>query len=80
MRKKYVVAIMSYFNNEIRQYVIDAESNYEAVKLSMLRYWESEDGLNDEVDWQNHPDYPKTYEDLKVSLFNSDMNVSVIEI
>ena len=78
--KRFVVAIMSYFDNELEQYVINSESEYEAVKSSMLVYWKFKGGLKDEENWQNLPDYPKTYEELKRALFDSDMNVSVIEI
>ena len=46
----------------------------------MLVYWKFKGGLKDEENWQNLPDYPKTYEELKRALFDSDMNVSVIEI
>ena len=48
--KNYVVAIISLFDNKIKQFKITAENDFEAVKKSMIDFCESEEGKKDEFD------------------------------
>lgn len=77
--KKYVVAYISFFDNDLVQIIIKAESEYEAIKKAMIELC-SEEYRQDEIDFQNDPEYPKTVEGQKRLAFNSDSMISAIEI
>lgn len=77
--KKYVVGYLSLFNYKLILHTIEAESKYEAVKKTMIEIC-SDKYRQDEIDWQNHEDYPKDYDSLVELLSNSDSFVEVIEI
>jgi hypothetical protein len=77
--KKYVVAYISFFDNELVQLIVEAESEYEAIKKGMIELT-SEEYRQDEIDFQNDPEYPKTVEEQKQLAFNSDSMVAAIEI
>ncbi len=74
--KNYVVAIISFFDNEIKQFKITAESEYEAIKKGMIDLCESEESKQSERDYQNSEDYPKTIEEL----YYDEMDYSVTEV
>ena len=60
--KNYVVGICSMFDNDIKLFPIIAESKYDAVKKCMVLH----SGNNQsEIDWQNDPSYPTTFEGLQ---------------
>lgn len=80
MNKTYVVALLSFFDNDIKQSLINAKSPYDAVKHAMLNFFDSEEAKKDELEWQSSEDYPKTYGKLVEYLSNSEFAVSVIEI
>lgn len=73
--KKYVVAIISFFDNEIKQFKIEAESEYEAVKKGMIEFT-SEEHRQSEIDYQNSEDYPKNIEEL----YYDEMDFCVTEV
>jgi hypothetical protein len=75
----YVVALISFFDNDIKQFEIKAESPYEAVKKGMLEM-ASEKHKQDEIDFQNSEDYPKTIEEMEEHFANCDMDFSVFEV
>jgi hypothetical protein len=77
--KKYVVAYISFFDNDLVQLIVEAESEYEAIKKGMVELT-SEEYRQDEINFQNDPEYPKTVEEQKQLAFNSDSMVSAIEI
>lgn len=77
--KKFVVAILSYFDNENKMFLIEAENSYEAVKKAMVEN-ASEDYKKDEVKWQSEEDYPKDYDSLVETLYGADFSVGCIEI
>ena len=77
--KNYVVAIISFFENKIKQFKVEAESEYEAVKKAMLEFT-SEEYRQDEIDHQNSEYYPNTIEEMKGYFPSCDMDFSVIEI
>lgn len=73
--KKYVVAIISFFDNEIKQFKIEAESEYEAVKKGMIEFT-SEEHRQSEIDYQNSEYYPKNIEEL----YYDEMDFCVTEV
>lgn len=77
--KNYVVAIISFFENQIKQYPVSAENEYEALKIGLLNFTHEEHRA-DEVDFQKSEKYPKTLNELEQYLANGDMSGSVIEI
>lgn len=76
--KNYVVAIISFFDNNIKQFNIVAENQYDAVKKGMIEFCDQEDYKQSEIDFQNSDDYPKTIEELD-SVYD-EMDFSVMEV
>lgn len=74
--KKFVVAIVSFFENEVKQFKIEADNEYDAVKIAMVDFTESEESKQHELDYQNSDNYPKTIQDL----YYDEMDFSVIEV
>lgn len=74
--KNYVVAVISFFDNAIKQFKIEAENEYEAVKKAMVEFTETEDGKKSELEYQNSEDYPKTVEEL----YYEEMDFCVTEV
>jgi len=74
--KNYVVAVISFFENEIKQFKIQSENEYEAVKKAMVEFTETEDGKKSELEYQNSDDYPKTIEEL----YYDEMDFCVTEV
>jgi len=73
--RNFVVGICSLFENDVRQFAITAENEYEAVKKGMLEY----SGNNvDELFWQSSPNYPKDYEGL--CTVYEEMPFSILEV
>jgi hypothetical protein len=77
--KKYIVALISFFDNEIKQFGVEADSPYEAVKKAMLEYT-SDEYIEDELNFQNEEEYPKTIDEMKGYFANGDMDFSVMEV
>ncbi len=77
--KNYVVAIISFFENQIKQYTVSAENEYEALKIGLLNFTPEEQRA-DEVDFQKSVEYPQNLDELEKYLANGDMSGSVIEI
>lgn len=77
--KNYVVAIISFFENDIKQFKVSAENEYEAVKIGMVEFTK-EEYRQSEIDFQNSEDYPKDVDGLSNYYINCDMDFSVIEI
>lgn len=77
--KNYVVAIISFFENQIKQYPISAENEYEALKIGLVNFT-NEEYRASEVEFQKSENYPKTLDELERYLANADMSSSVIEI
>jgi hypothetical protein len=76
--KKYVVGILSMFENNLKLFKIEAENEYEAVKKGMIDFNETEESKQFEKDWQNSDDYPKDYEGL-YSVYE-EVPFSVVEV
>ena len=76
--KKFVVALISFFENEIKQFKIEAESDYDAVKKTLVEFAGEHKG--GEIEFQNSADYPKNIEALDDHLNNCEMGFSVIEV
>lgn len=77
--KNYVVAVISFFDNDIQQFKVEAENEYEAVKKGIL-YFTPEQYIQGEIDFQNSEDYPKDIEGLETLYNNAELDFSVIEI
>lgn len=78
-KKFYIVALISFFDNAIKQLEIRAFSPYEAVKNAMIEFTD-ERFRESEIDFQNSEEYPTDLEGLNHLLGNSDMDFSVIEV
>lgn len=78
--KKYVVASISFFENEIKQSIQESENELSAFKQHMLSLCKLSLQLESEMEWQNDEDYPKTYNELLEEIPNWDMDCSIIEI
>ncbi len=78
--KTYVVALVSFFENNVLQFKVTAENKYEAVKLAMIEFASSEDARLSEIDFQNSEDYPQDFKSLELAFGNWDMSMSIIEI
>ncbi len=78
--KNYVVAIISFFENDIKQFKISADDEYQALKKALVDFHSDEESKKYEIDYQNSIDYPKTIKDLESYLNNGDMSSNVIEI
>lgn len=76
--KNYVVGICSLFDNEVKLFKVVAENDYCAVNKAFVELAPDEESKQSEIDWQNHPDYPKSLEDLII--FCEGLAFSVIEV
>lgn len=70
--KNYVVGILSFFENDLRLFKIEAENEYEAVKKGMLEFTENNE---DELDYQNSDKYPTDLEGLEVAYEEFPFNI-----
>lgn len=81
MRKKYVVALMSFFDMEIKQFLVCADNEYEALKKALVLSCNDDESSKEyELNVQKSPQYPKTYEDLTLFLSHRDFTSAIIEI
>lgn len=78
--KRYVVATVNFFDNEIIQTIQEAESKLEAVKKHMLDLTPTLEIEKEEQEWQDSEDYPKTFEEFIEQTVDWEMDCSVIEI
>lgn len=62
--KNYVVGILSMFENDLKLFKVSAENKYEAVKKGMVEFCSTEKSKQDEIEWQNHEDYPTDFDGL----------------
>ncbi len=76
---KYVVAVLSFFDNELKQFKVEAESDYHAVGMAMIEF-SNEKYRKDEIEFQNSGDYPANIEDLEEHYINGEIVFSVIEV
>lgn len=76
--KQFVVAVISFFDNEIKQYKVEAESDFEAAKKVLVEF--AGNYKEDEIKHQNSDDYPKDLKSLRVYLGNGEMDISVMEV
>lgn len=77
--KKYIVAVISFFDNDIKQFKVEAENEYDAVKKGIVAFTK-EEYKQSEIDFQNSADYPTDFEGVRRMCNNSDMDVSLIEV
>ena len=78
--KKYVVASINFFDNEIKQSIQESDNELNAFKKHMLSLCATSGTVDSEIEWQNDEDYPKTYEELLNEISNWDMDCSITEI
>jgi hypothetical protein len=62
--KNYVVGILSLFENNLEQFKVTAENEYEAVKIGMVEFCEDEESKKFEKEFQESEHYPKDYNGL----------------
>lgn len=73
MVKTFVVGILSLFDHKLKLLKINAENEYEALKKGMIESC-NEKYKQEEINWQNSEEYPKTYKEL-VDLLDTYVNV-----
>ena len=78
--KKFVVGYLTFFENELKLFKVESDSEYSAIKETMVLACSKEEYKQDEIDWQNSEDYPQDKESLIEMLYNSDIVIEVIEI
>jgi len=76
--KKYVVGILSFFDNDLKLLKVDAISDFEAVKKAMIEFCDTEESKKYEKEYQESEDYPDTIEELE--RVYEEIPFSVIEI
>ena len=59
----YVVALISFFDNDIKQFLIRAENEFVAVKKAMVEFTDDK-YKQEEIEFQQSEDYPKEIEDV----------------
>ena len=72
---RYVIAYISFFDNVLKQRVIRANSEYEALMEALNYEWDQDDSYFKEL----RDDCP-TPEDLKQLAFDSDSMISALKI
>lgn len=81
--KNYIVAILSFFDNDIKQFKITAKNEYEAVKKGMVQFCidDEKDASEYEIAYQNLENYPKNIKELEeVYYHNNDIVFSIMEV
>lgn len=78
--KNYAVGYLTFFENELKMFKVQAESEYEAIKKAMVEAATKEEYKQDEIEWQESEKYPDNLEDLIEMLYNSDVAVNAIEV
>lgn len=78
--EKFVVGYLSFFENDLKLFSIQAESEYEAIKKAMIEACSEDKYKESEIEWQNSEDYPKDKDSLIELLYNSDVVINVLKI
>ena len=78
--KCYVVGIISLFDNDLKQFQIYDESEYDALKQAMLLRCNNNRLRSAEAKFQNSPEYPKNFKNLEDLLLSLDVISSVVEV
>ena len=81
--KKFAVAILSFFDNDNKLFVVEAETEQKAI-IKALSIFNSENGEEtkdkDFLEWINSME-KKTVEEIQQELFDGDMSLSnVVEL
>lgn len=69
--KKYVVAVISFFENDIKQFKVEAENEYDAVKKGILSFTK-EEYRKSELEFQDSAEYPTDVNGLNGGLDKSN--------
>lgn len=70
--KKYVVAVMSFFENDIKQFKVEAENEYDAVKKGILSFTK-EEYRKSELEFQDSAGCPTDVKGLEHLYNNAEM-------
>jgi hypothetical protein len=62
--KNYVVGILSLFENNLKQFKVTAENEYEAVKIGMIEFCDDAESKGHEKQFQESENYPTDYDGL----------------
>lgn len=77
--KKYVVAVVYFYESEIKQFKVEEENEYKACKKALIEFTPGK-YLQSEIDWQNSTEFPQDLKGL-IDYYNSaDIYISIIEI
>jgi hypothetical protein len=77
--KKYVVAVISFFENDIQQFKVEADNEYEAVKKGVVCFTK-EKYRKSELEFQNSEEYPTDVKGLEHLYNNAELDFSVMEV
>lgn len=77
--KNYVIAISHYEENGINQYKISADNEFEALKLVMVEMFETEEGRESEIKYQESDDYPEDLEGF-YDTYGDNYYIAVTEV
>jgi len=76
---RYYVATINFFDNEIKQFIVEAETELEASKKALVLSTDEKYRQN-EIYFQNSEDYPQDMKSLLDYLNNAEMDLSIIQI
>lgn len=76
--KNYVVGLLSMFENDLKLFKVSAPSEYDAFKIAIIDFCDTQESKQHEIDWQNSQEYPKTYKELYS--YYEEIPFNVIEI
>lgn len=77
--KKYVVGILNLYDNDLQLFKVEGENKFDALKKGMIEFI-SEDVREYELEFQNSPVCPPTFEGLMDFYANGELMTNVIEI
>ena len=77
--KKYVVGILNLYDNDLKLFKVEGENEYEALKKGMIDFV-SDEYKEYEIEFQNAPICPPTFESLTDFYANGELMTNVIEI
>ena len=75
--KNYVVALIDFFDNKIKQYKVEAENEYEAFKIAYLQFMDNDKNTKE---WLESDKFPETMIGIMGNIGDWEMDCSIIEV